>query len=127
MRKHSSSAGVLLEKPFKLVAIHIQGGGQLDRDFNFGVSVKHIEFVRAYVLTVLPKLQKDLSSLYAIDSEAIPTLRGYLQAVDDSVERLQLRHIVNNFLLAVQVTSSIIHVLFICVCPAATICMSCLD
>lgn len=93
---------VLLEKPFKLVAIHTQGGGQLDRNFSFGVSVKHIEFVRAYVLTVLPKLQKDLSSIYAVDSEAIPTLRGYLQAVDDSVERLQLRHIVNNFLLAVQ-------------------------
>ena len=112
MLKHSSFAGVLLEKPFKLVAMHIQGGGQLDRNFNFGVSVKHIEFVRAYVLTVLPKLQKDLRSIYAIDSEAMPTLRAYLKAVDDSVERLQLRHIVHNFLLAVQVTSSIIHVLF---------------
>lgn len=38
-------AGVLLEKPFKLVAMHIQGGGQLDSSFSLAVSVKHIEFV----------------------------------------------------------------------------------
>ena len=110
MTHHPSLAGVLLEKPFKLVAMHIQGGGQLDRNFSFGVSVKHIEFVRAYVLIVLPRLQKDLGSIYAIDSEAMSTLCGYLQAVDDCVEKLQLRHIVNNFLLAVQVTCLIVLV-----------------
>lgn len=48
---------------FKLVAMHIQGGGQLDRNYNVGVSVKHIEFVRAYLVNVLPHLQKNLWAL----------------------------------------------------------------
>ena len=52
---------------------------------------------------MLPRLQKDLDSIYAIDNEAMPTLRGYLQAVDGCVDKLQLRPIVNKFLLAVQV------------------------
>ena len=91
--------------------MHMQGGGQLDRNFNFGVSVKHIEFVRAYVLTVLPRLQKDFGSIYAIDKEAMSTLRGYLQAVDGCVDNLQLRPIVDKFLMAVQVIYVIVHVL----------------
>ncbi len=93
----------MLEKPFKLVAMHIQGGGQLDRNYNFGVSVKHIEFVRAYLVTVLPHLQKKVESINNVDPEAMDTLRGYLNAVDASVEKLQMRHIVDNFWLAVQV------------------------
>ena len=83
--------------------MHIKGGGQLDRNFNFGVSVKHIEFVRAYVLTVFPQLQKDLGSIYALGTQAMSTLRGYLQAVDGCVDKLQLRPMVDKFLLAVQV------------------------
>ena len=87
----------MLKKPFQLVAMHIQGGGQLDRNFNFGVSVKHVEFVRAYVLTVLSRLQKDLGSIYSIHNEAMSTLCGYLQAVDSCVDKLQLHPIVNKF------------------------------
>lgn len=93
--------------------MHVQGGGQLDRNFNFGVSVKHIECVRAYVFTVLPRLQKDLGSIYAVDNEAMSTLPGYLQAVDSCVDKLQLRPIVNKFLLAVQVIYLNIHLLSI--------------
>lgn len=93
--------------------MHIQGGGQLDRNFSFGVSVKHIEFVRAYVLTVLPRLQKDLSSIYTVDNEAMSTLRGYFQAVDGCVDKLQLRPIVDKFLLAVQVICLIVYLFLI--------------
>ena len=79
---HQPCAGVQLENPFRLVAMHVQGGGHVDRSFSFGVSIKHIEFVRAYVLTILPELQKSIQSVHAVDSEAIPTLRNYLQIVD---------------------------------------------
>ena len=96
-------SGVMLEKPFKLVAMHIQGGGQLDRNFSFGVSVKHIEFVRAYLVMVLPHLQKNLQAIYDIDPEAMCTLRSYLEAMDPSVQKLQMRSTVDAFWLAVKV------------------------
>lgn len=54
--------GVLLDMPFKLVVMHIHGEGQLDRNFNFGVSVKHIEFVR-HILSACCRTSKSLSSL----------------------------------------------------------------
>lgn len=54
------NSGVILDKPFKLVGMHVQGGGPLDRNYNFGASVKHIEFVRAYLVMVLPHLQKNI-------------------------------------------------------------------
>lgn len=67
--------------------------------------MKHIEFVhlRAYLVTVLPHLQKEPNKLHELHPEALDTLQGYLAAVDASVEKLQMRHIVNNFLSCVQV------------------------
>lgn len=96
-------SGVMLEKPFKLVAMHIQGGGQLDRNYSFGVSVKHIEFVRAYLVMVLPHLQKNLQAIYDIDPAAMRTLRSYLEVMDPSVQKLQMRSTVDAFWLAVKV------------------------
>ena len=65
--------------------------------------MKHIKFVRAYLVTVLPLLQKEISKLLELHPEALDTLRGYLAAVDASVEKLQMRHIVSSFLSSVQV------------------------
>ena len=83
--------------------MHIHGGGQLDRNYNFGVSVKHIEFVRAYLVDVLPHLQKKIQPLLSLHPEALDTLRGYFTAVDASVEKLQMRHVVTEFWSCVQV------------------------
>ena len=89
--------------PFKLVAMHIHGGGQLDRNFNFGVSVKHIEFVRAYLVTVLPYLKRSIKSIRDVHPEALTTLQNYFKAVDASIQRLQMQHLVADFQTAVQV------------------------
>ena len=86
--------------------MHIQGGGQLDRNFNVGVSVKHIKFVRAYLVDVLPHLQKNLRALLGVHPEALDTLRGYFTAVDASVEKLQMCHIVTEFWSYVKVQNS---------------------
>ena len=105
----------MLEKPFKLVAMHIQGGGQLDRNYSFGVSVKHIEFVRAYLVMVLPHLQKNLQAIYDIDPEAMRTLRSYLEVMDPSVQKLQMRSTVDAFWLAVKVCCKLLlqqHVVY---------------
>ncbi len=76
---------------------------QLDRSYSFGVSVKHIEFVRAYLVTVLPHLQKNIESLFDLHPEALDTLHGYFAAVDASVEKLQMCHIVNDFWSSIKV------------------------
>lgn len=86
--------------------MHIHGGGQLDRNYNVGVSVKHIEFVRAHLVDVLPHLQKKLQSLLDGHPEAIDTLRGYFTAVEASVEKLQMRHVVTEFWSSVKVRNS---------------------
>lgn len=93
---------VMLDEPFKLVAMHVHGGGQLDRNYNFGVSVKHIEFVRAYLVMVLPHLQKKIKSIYDVSPKAIDTLRSYLEIVGPSIDKLQMQPIVDNFWSAVQ-------------------------
>lgn len=89
--------------PFKLVAMHIHGGGQLDRNFNFGVSVKHIEFVRAYLVSVLPYLKRSIKSVSDVHPEALTTLQDYFATVDASIQRLQMQHLVADFQTAVQV------------------------
>ena len=80
--------------PFKLVAMHIHGGGRLDRNFNFGVSVKHIEFVRAYLVSVLPYLKKSIKSVRDVHPEALTTLQDYFTTVDASIQRLQMQHLI---------------------------------
>ena len=100
---HWCRAGVQLDKPFKLVAMHMRGEGQLDRNYNIGVSVKHIEFVRAYLVLVLPHLQKQAKSVMSLHPEALDTLREYLEAVNASVEKLQMRHVVDDFWSSVKV------------------------
>ena len=89
--------------PFKLVAMHIHGGGQLDRNFSFGVSVKHVEFVRAYLVSVLPYLKRSIKSVSDVHPEALTTLQNYFTAVDASIQRLQMQHLVADFQTAVQV------------------------
>ena len=51
-------AGVQPEEPFTFMAMHKQGGGQLDCCFSFEVSVKHIELAR-------PCLYKFYQCLYS--------------------------------------------------------------
>lgn len=65
--------------------------------------MKHIEFVRAYLVDVLPHLQKSFQSVVDVHADALSTLQDYLTAVDASVQRLQMQHVVTSFLAAIKV------------------------
>ena len=63
----------------------------------------HIEFVRAYLVIVLPYLKKSIKSIRDVHPEALTTLQNYFKAVDASIQRLQMQHLVADFQTAVQV------------------------
>mmetsp|Transcript_18833 Transcript_18833/g.40547 ORF Transcript_18833/g.40547 Transcript_18833/m.40547 type:complete len:423 (-) Transcript_18833:670-1938(-) len=93
----SGGPGVDLEHPWKLHFIHLTADKDFRRNVNYGISVQHELFAKAYVKEVLPSLTAAPTEVFNFDEAALPCLRNYLLLMRQQIEAAGLWATVESF------------------------------
>ena len=85
-----------MDEPYKLIGIHIQSGGTMERNYNYCVSVNHPKFVAAYVGNAV-KFLTARKQAFDFNATALSTLLEYLEHHKSCIQELHLEALVEKF------------------------------